>query len=145
MKSVQVAILALTGATLAVIGLLPRILRFFERPLRVSDRIRLSGGYDTAARWLGTGDHVDGEVVRFIENAVRGRAAVVKLAVPISSTSFSSDIAVLYLRFQDARWSNHEIVHVELWRHVPRPEELTDPSDEDRQWIESHASYRTLS
>ena len=145
MKSIQTMILGITGGTVAALALLPRIMHFVKRPLRVGDRVRLSGGYDSAASWLGTRDYVDGEVVAFINSAEGGRAAAVKLAAPITSDRFLSDIVLLYLRFADSRWSRHEIVHVELWRHLPRPEELGHHSDEDREWIESHASYRTLS
>lgn len=146
MKSVQLTILAITGAIIAAIGLLPRLTRLFARPLRVGDWIRLAGGCETEPKWLGGRDYIEGQIVTFIDSANRGRAAVVKLREAPPASAFPSDIAVLYLRYKHAQWkARHEIVHVELWRHSPSLEEIDTASDAVRTRVESHASYRAVS
>lgn len=143
-KSLQNVILAVTAAAVAALFLLPRLRRLIQRPLRVGGRIRLSGGHALHATWLGGHAYVDAEVVDFLPTGDRRRAALVHLARPLSGSRFSSDVAVLSLRYEDGEWKGHDVVHVELWRTTPVAEELNDSSNANREWLESHAVYRSL-
>jgi hypothetical protein len=137
-------ILIVTGGVMLAMLLLPRFIRLFGRPLRAGDHIRLSGGYETPAAWLGQFGHIDAEVLRFIVIPGRSNAAVVRMARAISCSDITSDIALLYLRFRDGRWRKSNIVHVELWSHEPTVAEVSDATRGTRCHVESHASYRLL-
>lgn len=137
----SMTIIAITGVAVAAIALLPRLVRGNRGTLQAGDRVRLSGGYDDLAEWLEGREFIDGEVLSFIDVTAGRPAAVVRLSEPVSAGNFTSNIAVLHLRYDDARWSGGETVHVQLWRHVPTAADLDDQSSVDRKWVESHATY----
>ena len=145
MNTIGLAILAATGIVVAMIGGLPVLFRASRRSVRVGDRLRLSGGYDSAPRWLGTRDSIDGDVLALDGGNEAPQYAVIRLTEPISFEGLSSDIVTLRLRFKNARWGDHGTVHVELWRDVPERGEISSSEANDRRrWIESHATYRRL-
>lgn len=143
MDTVQIVILSITGAVIAGLGAAPPLSRIMSARMKIDDRIRLSGGYESDPPWLGMRSHIDGRVIAFIDSEAH-RAAIVRLDEPIAFESITSQIVVLYLRYKDAKWKQHEIVHLELWRYAPQAEQIDRATDHDRQWIESHATYQVL-
>lgn len=132
----RVLILFVTLLAMVLIGLLPMFRRLLGKSLRVGDRIRLSGGYDANPSWLGSRISIDGEVLNFIADEP-SPSAIVRLDEPLSTENLTSNTVGLRLRYQGARWTRSEIVHVELLPDSPG----ASGSGERGNWIESHASY----
>jgi hypothetical protein len=134
-----VLILSTTLLAMVVIGSLPALRRFLAPSLHVGNRIRLSGGYDAHPTWLGARKTIDGEVLDFVANEAV-QSAIVRLDEIITAKDLTSKIVRLSLRYQGARWSSSEIVHVELLPDMP-----TVGASTGSVWIESHARYRVVS
>jgi hypothetical protein len=111
--------------------------------LRVGDRVRLFGGYEAEPRWLGGETERRGRVVAFLAKEGAEPAAVVELDTPIQVDEHRGSLAILHLRYSEARWARREVVHIELSDAMPEQEgSLTRPLG---QWVESHASYEAIS
>ena len=80
-----------------------------------------------------------GTVIKFIPGQNDTSEAVVKLTAPITAKNITGDIVVMRLRYVDARWSQHNIVHLELCDFMP--EDVTWKDRKRGVWAESHASY----
>lgn len=106
--------------------------------LRMGDRVRLAGGYDTQPRWLDGRAAYFGECISFIPGENGRSAAVIRLDEPITFDSVTGSYVVLRLRYVGARWAKHETVHVELFTEPPVT--LQAPATRGL-WIESHANY----
>ncbi|HEX8169273.1 MAG TPA: hypothetical protein VF824_01895 [Thermoanaerobaculia bacterium] len=149
MPEVVIVILAATATLIIVAAMVPRLIRRSSRPLQVGDRIRISGGYDSPPLWLGGREYVDGSVVQFrtTDPAAKSVSAVVKLDSPITTRGFASDVVMMHLRFVNARWGQHETVHLELVSSPPAAgQEFNGETGYDARdgWIESHAGYRVI-
>ena len=142
MLTVRILVLIVTSVAVVLIGLLPRILRALSRPMRMGDRIRLSGDYGSEPAWLGTRASVDGEVITFVSRGGPRESAIIKLTVPVSADGVSSDIVALDLRYQGVRWGQREVVHGELRNNLPSEDERG--TSRGGKWVESHAQYRVL-
>lgn len=144
MSGTGLAVLTITTIVMGGIAVWSKWGARLRRPLRVGDRIRLSGGYDIPPPWLGGRDSITGHVVAFAETDVSRPAAVVKLDEVITFEELNSDIVMLYLRYKDGRWGAGDVVHLELWRQMP-PSHVSQEIDSDvRKWVESHVSYRIV-
>jgi len=112
------------------------------RTLTLGDRVQLSGGYDFEPAWLGGKDNVEGTVIAFIPGQNIEAAAVIKLDQNIDLKNGKGDIAVLELRYVEAKWERTDTVHIELCDFMP---EATSWKDRPRGlWVESHATYRII-
>jgi hypothetical protein len=105
--------------------------------LKVGDRVRLYGGYDTEPAW--GRNPLLGTVASFIPGQNDPPAAVVKLDNAVSAEGVTGDLIVLELRYVGARWRDTGIVHIELCDFVP--EAKTWFQRRPGKWIESHATY----
>lgn len=111
--------------------------------LAVTDRVRVSGGYDMDPEWLAGGDGLLGTVFRFIPGQSDALAAVVRLDEELRLSRATGRYAVLELGHVGSTWT--EVlprVHVELCDFEPEAVRW-----EDRHkgvWVESHATYEVL-
>lgn len=122
--------------------------------LKEGDVVRLSGGYEGVAEWLGEslGDKysgqskiksfIDGKVIGFIPGSNEKEDAIVKLSKNVKYKDKSGDIVVLNLRFVGAHWSRTNIVSVELCDFVP---EAKQPLERKRgHCVEDHSTYEII-
>lgn len=144
MTSITDWILSATAVLVAVIAILPRAIRRFRRPLRIGDRLRLTGGYEDPPEWLQGHPYVCGRAVAFIPDKEGRSAVAVALDSPLFAEGTSYSFVLLRLRYADARWSRREFVHVELWVDVPSSVDSKASGAPRHKWIESHAAYRVV-
>ncbi len=112
------------------------------RRLRIGNRVRLYGGYDMEPKWLGGKEAHTGKCVAFIVGQNKQPAAVIALDDPMVFDNTSGPFAVLELRYVGARWSNSEVVHVELCDAMP--DNKTRKERKQGLWVESHARYAVV-
>jgi hypothetical protein len=113
--------------------------------LIAGDRISVYGGYETKPKWLWGRKEVSGVVSGWIAREGRSPVCTVELDDPLPLTEVEEYVGprtgkflALKLRYSDAKWTDTEVVHVEIYR-----ESSTAPESIDA-WVESHASYRRL-
>lgn len=129
---------------MVMVALLPKLRRAISPPLRIGDRIRLSGGYDNKPTWLGARTSIEGVVLTFVESSgAASRSAIIKLGSALSAEGLSSDLIALDLRYKSARWGQHELVHVRLLNEMPGGEDQSRALLNGK-WIGSHASYTVV-
>lgn len=110
--------------------------------LRIGDRIRLGGGIDMEPRWINGKEHYAGTIKAFIPGQNDSPAAVVELDEVAVFGDTRGTIAVLELRYVDAKWKSSEAVHVELCDFEPEAKSWKDRKQ--GQWVESHATYEKI-
>jgi hypothetical protein len=130
-------ILGGTAATIAVVAAVFNWPRVFGRRLRVGDRVRIRGGYSDQPEWLVGRESVTGYVSAFLP----GGSVEVQLDSAMSRGLVVYRVAVLSLRWKNARWLSSGVVHVELWEHSPSEKGAQLAAHE---WVESHAAYRRV-
>ena len=85
----------------------------------VGDRVRISGGYDVEPVWLHGELFYTGTICSFIPGQNSTPALVVELDHPIKVDAVTGRTVVLELRYEDAVWTEENVVHVELCDFVP--------------------------
>jgi hypothetical protein len=138
------SILIVTAAVIALIVLLPKVIRQFRRSLLVGDRIRIRGGHEEPPQWLQGKPEITGCVTAFLPDTDDRSAVEVKLDAPLVLENRSYNFALLRLRFADARWAHHEIVNVELWMNAPSHLRAEPARSIHHEWVESHAAYQVI-
>jgi hypothetical protein len=113
-----------------------------SKPLKVGDRVELSGGYDFEPSWLGGLPSHPGVVSSFIPGQNDMPAAVVRLDNAITAKGTTGDIVVLELRYVGQGWQDTGTVHIELCDFVP--EERAWQQRRQGKWVESHATYKRV-
>jgi hypothetical protein len=137
----RVWILLSASALIGALALLPRIGRMFHKPLRIGDRVRISGGHQEPPPWLEGRDDVEGTVTGVVPRA-QSVSYEVTLDSPLARAATDYRFALLQLRFTDARWARNGVVHVELWAGAPS--KATSGADVPHEHVESHAVYRAI-
>lgn len=134
-------IILVAAALVAAVGVAPSLLRRTSRRLRPGDRLRIFGGHEMPAPWLGGRRDVQGAVEAVLDNGGPGVVVVrldeyLRVAAP--GRGGAGSIAILELRFRGARWGRREVVSVRLAESMPHraAEVVAFPA------VESHAVYR---
>jgi hypothetical protein len=113
-----------------------------KEPLKVGDRVFVSGGYDMRPRWLGGREGFSGKIERFIPGQNEGPAAVIRTDDPVSVNGVTGDTLVMELRWVGATWRSGAVAHIELCDF--EPEEKAWQDRRQGKWVESHASIRRM-
>jgi hypothetical protein len=136
-------IIVSTALLIGIIALLPRLMLSSSKALRIGDRVRLSGGHQDPAPWLQGRPEVYGRVTAFISRG-NSRAVEVAFESPFSYEGNTYPFAELRLLFKGASWSQHGVVHVELWTDAPTRLLSNSEAVGHHKYVESHASYRVM-
>lgn len=91
----------------------------FGQRLRPGDRVRVSGGHETAPRWLNGKEAYFGSFLGFIPGQSSEPAAIIQLDEPVVFGDITGSFLIMELRFVGARWAHHETVHLELCESLP--------------------------
>ncbi len=115
-----------------------------SQPLKVGDKIELSGGYDYDPIYLRNPDAPKrtGTIIKFIKGQNEELAAVVKLDEIISGEEITGDIVVLELRHEGQTWQEPSPVHIELCNFMP--ENITWKDRVQGEWVEAAASVKLI-
>lgn len=114
------------------------------QPLKVGDKIELSGGYNYDPLFLKNppASKRSGTVIKFIKGQNESQAAVVKLDQVISGEKITGDIVVLELRYVGQTWQEPTPVHIELCDFMP--EDKTWKDRKQGEWIEAAATVKLV-
>ena len=114
------------------------------QPLKVGDKIELSGGYNYDPLFLKNppASKRSGTVIQFIKGQNESQAAVVKLDQVISGEKITGDIVVLELRYVGQTWQEPTPVHIELCDFMP--EDKTWKDRKQGEWIEAAATVKLV-
>ena len=111
-----------------------------SQPLKVGDKIELSGGYDYDPLFLKNppASKRSGTVIQFITGQNESPAAVVKLDQKFSGEKITGDIVVLELRHVGQTWQEPTPVHIELCDFMP--DNKTWKDRKQGEWVEAAAT-----
>ena len=115
-----------------------------QKELAIGDRIELFGGYDYEPKYLTNppANFKRGKVLSFIDSERGDKSAVVELEENIIGDSITTNIIVIFTRYEGQDWSTNGPVHIELYKEAPIYHfNMSEPKGE---WIEVAASYKIL-
>ena len=130
-----------------IINYIGNFLNFIFKKLKIGDRVKLFGGYDEKeSEWLNGKEAYYGEIVGFLPNQHKGKDAIVNLEEEIIFRGIKGKILILTLRYKEAFWTKAEIVHLHLFKSIPKENEWLNigRSEWDKTHIESHAAYKIV-
>lgn len=115
-----------------------------QKELAAGDRIELFGGYDDEPRYLQNPkvNAIQGTVLKFIDSERGDKSAVIELDNEIVGDSLTTNIVVIFARYENQNWSTSGPVHIEL--HTKAPEHHVNMHEPKGEWIEAAASYKIL-